>query len=105
MDKIVYLFNKKHNKRVLYNDTIYNECIKTKLSPYNENVHGNKKITKDECYSHSILLLESICEVENKHYPQTFLDKFFKIDNDNNINKLFKELVQIIYWSDGESSN
>ena len=36
-----------------------------------------KKLTKDEYYCHSILLLESICEVENKCYPQTFLDKLF----------------------------
>ena len=45
--KIVDLFNKKHSKRVFYNNTIYNECIKTKRSPYNENFHGNKKRTKD----------------------------------------------------------
>ena len=70
-DKIVDLFNKKHNKRVLHNSTIYNECIKTKISAYNENFHGNKKLTKDEYYVHSIILLESICEGKNKHYPQT----------------------------------
>ena len=52
-----------------------------------------------------MLLLESISEVENKYYPQTFLDEFFKIHNDNNINKLFKELVQIINWSDNEFNN
>ena len=96
-DKIVDLFNEKHTKRVLYNNTICNnEYIKTRLTPYNENFHGNKKITKYEYYGYSILLLESICEVENKHYPKTFLDEFFEIHNDNNINKLFKELVQII---------
>ena len=38
--------------------------IKTKISPYNENFHGNKKLTLN---GHSILLLESICRVENKH--------------------------------------
>ena len=74
--------------------------IMTKINPYNENFHGNKKLTKDKYYGHSILLLESICEVENKYYPQTFLDIFFKKHNDNNINKLFKELVEIINWSD-----
>ena len=43
---------------------------------------------------------------ENKYYPQTFLDKFFETRNDdNNINSLFKELVQIIDWSDDESNN
>ena len=65
-DKIVDLFHKMHNKRVLYNNTIYNkEYIKTKIIPNNKNLHGNKKLTKDEYYGHSILLLESICEVEN----------------------------------------
>ena len=60
-----------------------------------------KDSKKDEYYGHSILLLESICEVEN---PQTFLGEFFKKHNDNNNNNnnnnnknsLFKELVQII---------
>ena len=38
--KIVDLFNKKHSKRVLYNNIIYNnECIKPKISPCNENFH------------------------------------------------------------------
>ena len=69
-NKIVDLFNKKHNKIVLYNNTIYNnEYIKTKKSPYNENFHGNKKLSKDEYYGNLTLLLESIYEVENKHYP------------------------------------
>ena len=102
-EKIVDLFNKKHNERVLYNNTIYNECIKTKISPYNENLYGNIKLTKNEYFDHSILLLESICEVKNKYYPWTFLDDFFKIHNDNNTNKLFEKLVQITDWSDDES--
>ena len=55
-DNIVDLFNKKHNKRVLYNNIIYNEYIKSKISPYNENFHSNKKLTNDEYYSLSILL-------------------------------------------------
>ena len=45
-DKFVDLFNKKHNKRVLYNNTIYNKCIKTKISAYNENFHCNKETYK-----------------------------------------------------------
>ena len=58
---------------LLHNRPVYNnEYIKIKISPYNENFHGNKKLTKDEHYGHSILLLESICEVENKYYPQIF---------------------------------
>ena len=105
-NKIQDLFNKKFNKKGLHNRSVYNnEYIKTKISPFNENFDGNKKLAKDEYYVHSMLLLESISEVENKYYPQTFLDEFFKIHNDNNINKLFKELVQIIDWSDNEFNN
>ena len=61
-DKIKALFNKKFNNKPVYN----NEYIKTKMSPCSENFHGNKKIIKDKYYGHSILLLESICEVKNK---------------------------------------
>ena len=51
-----------------------------------------------------MFLLESICEVENNYYPQTFLDKFFECNSvENNVNKLFKELVQIVDWSHNES--
>ena len=58
----------------------------------------------NEYYGNSILLLEFICELKNKYYPQTFLDEFFKIHNDNNNkNNLFKEIVQIVDWSDDES--
>ena len=69
-NKIVDLFNKRFNKRGLWDRPAYNnEYMKTKTIPYNKNFHGNKKITKDEYYGHSILLIESICEAENKHYP------------------------------------
>ena len=74
-NKVKALFNKKFNKKGLHNRPAYNnEYIKTKISPYNEKFNGNKKLTKDEYYGHLILLLESICEVENKYYPQTFLN-------------------------------
>ena len=73
-DKIEVLFNKKFNNTPVYND----KYIKTKRSPYNENFH-DKKLTKVEYYGHSILLLEFICGLENKYYPQTFLDEFFEI--------------------------
>ena len=63
-DKIADLFNKKHNKTVLYNKTIYNECIKTKISPYNEKFHSNKKPIQDTYCGNSILLIESICEAK-----------------------------------------
>ena len=95
-DKFVDLFNKKHNKKVLYYNTICNECIKTKISLYDANFHGNKKLIKDKYYANSILLIESIFEVKNEYYPQTFLDEFFETHSDNNVNGLCKELVQII---------
>ena len=60
---------------------------------------------KDKYYGNSIILTESICEVKNKYYSHIFLDEFFKTHNDNNTNSLFKELVQIIDWSDDESNN
>ena len=106
-NKIKALFNKNFNKRGFYSRPVYNnEYIKTKISPYNENFHGNKKLTKDEYYDQSILILECVCEVKNKHYPQRFLDGFFERYNDNNnMSKLFNELVQIIDWSDVESNN
>ena len=75
------------------------------MSLYKENFHGNKKLTKDKYYGHSIILLESICKVESKYYLLIFLDKFFQKHNDNNINSLFKELVQIIDWSNDESDD
>ena len=54
--------------------------------------------------------MESICEVENKYYPQTFLDEFFECNSvethrENNKNSSFKVLVQIVDWSDDESNN
>ena len=79
-NKIEALFSKKFNKRGFYIKPIYDkEYIKTKISPCNGNFHVNKNLPKDEYYCHSTLLLEFICVVENKHYLQTFLDKFLKI--------------------------
>ena len=89
----------------MHNRPVYNEYIKTKISPYNENFPNNKRVTKDEYYGYSILLIESICELKNQYYPQTFLDGFLEKHDDNNMNSLFKELVQIVDWSDDESNN
>ena len=87
-----------------------NKYITTKISPYTDVSKDNKKLTNDKYYGHSILLIESIREAENKYYPQTLLDNLFecnsiKTHNDNNKNSLFKELVQIINWSNDESNN
>ena len=72
-NKIKFLLNKR-----LWNIPVYNEYIRTKISSNRTNFHGNKRLTKDEYYEHSILLLESIYEVNDKCYPQTFLDEFFE---------------------------
>ena len=49
MENIKNLFNEKFNKGGLYHKPTYNnEYIRTKISPYNENIHGNKNLTKDE---------------------------------------------------------
>ena len=65
-NKVKFLFNEKFNKRGLCNRPVYNnEYIKTKISPYNDVFKGNKKLTKEEYYCYSILLIESICQVEN----------------------------------------
>ena len=82
-----------------------NEYIRTKISSYNENFHYFQKLVKDKYCGHSILLLESTCEVKNKYHPQTFLDKFFKKRDDNHVNRLFKELVKIVDWPDDESDD
>ena len=81
-NKIEALFYKKINKKGFYSKPAYNnEYIKAKISLYNETFHGNKRLTEDKYYGHSILLLESISEVKNKYYPQTFLDKFFQCNS------------------------
>ena len=57
-NKIEALFNKKINKTGFYSKHTYNnEYINTNISSYNKNFHGNKKLTKDKYYGHSILLL------------------------------------------------
>ena len=96
------LFNKKFNKKGFYSKPTYNnEYIRTKISSYNENFQDFRKLTKDEYCGHSVLLLESISEVKNKYYPH----RFFKKHDGSNVNSLFKELVQIVDWSDDESSD
>ena len=111
--KYIEIFNKivnLHLAKRLHNRPVCKEYIKTKISPYNETFDGNKRLAKVEYYGHSILLTESICEVKNEYYTQTFLNKlvgcnFIEKHVDNNMYRLFKELVQIVDWSDNESNN
>ena len=83
-DKIVFLFNKDISKNFRY-DTEY---IKPKISPFNENHHDiNKILKKDNYYGTLILSIGSICEVAGKLYPQTFLKKLFRCNNNTLIDK------------------
>ena len=93
------------NKKRFHCDPIHdNKYIRAKISSYNENLRDFQKLAKNKYCGHSILLSESICEVESKYYPKTSLDKFFEYNSvGNSVNRLFKELVQIVDWSDNES--
>ena len=84
-NKIEALFNEiAFNKRGLHNILAHsNEYIRTKINSYCEDFCDFKKFIKYKYRDHSILLLESICEVKNRYYPQTFLDKFFGKHDDN----------------------
>ena len=75
------------NEKGFHCDSIHNKYIKTNINSYNKNFHDFQKLVKNKYCGHSVLLLESICEVENKYYPQTFLDKFFECNSvENNVN-------------------
>ena len=104
-NKIETLFSKVTlNTKRFGCDPIHSKYIKTKIITYNENFYDFQKLVKNKYCGYSILLLESICEVENKYYPQKLLDKFFECNSvEKNVNRLFKELVQIVDWSDNES--
>ena len=107
-NKIELLLNKRFNKKEFYNDPAHNnEYMRTKINSHDENFRNFKKLAKDKYCGHSILLLQSICEVENKYYPQTFRHKFSEcnsIECNNNKSSLLKELVQIVDWSDDDES-
>ena len=61
----------------------------TKINPYRENLC-------DIYRGHSILLLGSIWEVENKCYPQAFLHKFFRCNS--NVFQEFQNYLKSLYW-------
>ena len=97
-NKIETLFNEVTlNKNGFHCDPIHNKYIKTKISSCNKNFHDIKKLVKNEYSGHSVLLLESICVVENKYYPHTFLDKFFDCNSvEDNVKRLLKKLIRLI---------
>ena len=89
------------NKKGLHSGPVHNnEHTRTKIIPYNENFRDFEKLTKDKYCE------VSICEVENKHYPQIFLHKFFEWNSvkKHNKNSLFKELVQTVVWYNDDES-
>ena len=69
----MFLSNKDTSKNFRY-DT---KCIKPKISPYNENRHDiNKILKKGNYYGTLILSIDSICEVVDRLYLQTFFKNF-----------------------------
>ena len=90
------LFNKRFDSEPIYN----NGYTKTKISPKNMNFHDNKRPKKDGYYRNSIILLESIIDVDNNYYPQVFLEKLLK-----ECNNPIKQTVQIFDESDDESDD
>ena len=80
--KMEALFNEiASNKRGLHSVLANNkECIITKINPYVKNPSDFKKLIKDKYCGYLILLLDSICEVKNKYYPQVLLIDLMTID-------------------------
>ena len=68
-DKINNLFKKEFDSKPVYND----KYIKAKISLYNVNFYGIKAPKENECYTClSVILLDSIADVDKKYYPQIF---------------------------------
>ena len=95
------------NKKRFHSKPVCNEQIRAQISSYNKNFRDFKKLTKDNYCGHSILLLDSIVKSKINIILKKFLDKFSECNSGerHNKNNLFKELPQIIDWSDDESSN
>ena len=69
-DKIQNLFGKKFDSEPVYND----EHIKAKINSSATNSHGNKTPIEGEHYTcFSVILLDSIVNVDKKYHPQIFL--------------------------------
>ena len=69
------LFNKMFDSEPIYN----NEFIRTKINLFKA-MTDLKKMN-----DYSIILIESICVVNDNYYPQAFLEKYFK-EHNNPIN-------------------
>ena len=59
-----------------------NKYIKTKINSYNTNFYGNKIPIEGKNYTYlSVILLDSIVNVDKKYHEQIFLKKFLKNAN------------------------
>ena len=71
-DKINCLFKKQFDSKPVYN----NKYIKAKINSYNTNFYGNKTPKTGEHHTClSVMLLDSIVNVDKKYYPQMFLEQ------------------------------
>ena len=71
-DEIKSLFKKEFDSELVYSD----KYIKTKGSLCNINIYGNKTPKEGKYYTcFSVILLDSIINVDKKYYPQVFLEE------------------------------
>ena len=71
-DKIKNLFDKEFDSEPVYN----NKYIKVEINLYNASFYGNKTPIGGEHYTcFSVILLDSIVNVDKKYHPQIFLNK------------------------------
>ena len=79
--------------------------IKARISLYNINFYGNKTPRKNKRYTcYSVILLDSIANVDEKYYPQRFLKECnHELKNEKIANTINEELN--LNESDDESDN
>ena len=67
------LFKKEFDSKPVYND----KYIKAKISLYNMNFYDNKTAIEAKSYTYfSVILLDSLVNVDKKFYPQVFLKEW-----------------------------
>ena len=103
-DKIINLLKKEFDSEPVYND----EYIKTKINLYNDklntNFHGNKIPEENERFAcFSVLLLDSVVQVNKKYYPHILLEECKYAER--MINKISSNNQELnLDESDGENS-
>ena len=74
----------------MYND----KHIKTKINLYDTNFYGNKTPTEVEHYTcFSVILLDSIVNLDKEYYPQIFFKKFKYAVKKKKMNIISEELI------------